>query len=829
MSSDRRRNLSSWGDTWLSPIGRSGLYEAGASLTQLTRIASTSSRLLRTLPMAVSTSRRGGGVLAAVVTAVAALAMLGGVAWGGNPGFTCGPASAQKGFAFCNAALPAEQRAADLVARLTTAEKVGQLGDQAPGVPRLGIPVYKWWSEALHGLAISGKGIHFGNGPARTATSFPQVIHTAAAFDDGLWFRIGQAIGKEGRAFYNLGQAEGLAMWSPNVNIFRDPRWGRGQETPGEDPATASKYGAAFVKGLQGSSLTNLQTSACCKHITAYDIEEWKGVSRYNFNAKVTPQDLADTYNPPFRSCVVDGKASCIMCAYTLINGVPACASSDLLTKTVRGEWKLDGYTASDCDAVAILHKSEHFTRTAEEAVAVALKAGLDINCGVYMQQNAASALQQGKMTEKDVDKALKNLFAIRMRLGHFDGDPRGNKLYGRLSAADVCTPVHKALALEAARRGVVLLKNDARLLPLRAPTVASAAVIGHNANDILALLGNYYGLPCETTTPFGGIQKYVKSAKFLPGCSSAACDVAATDQATALAKSSDYVFLVMGLSQKQEQEGLDRTSLLLPGKQQALITAVATASKRPVILILLTGGPVDITFAQTNPKIGAILWAGYPGQAGGQAIADVLFGEFNPSGKLPVTWYPEEFTKFTMTDMRMRPDPATGYPGRSYRFYKGKTVYKFGYGLSYSKFACRIVSGAGNSSSYGKAALAGLRAATTPEGDAVYRVDEIGDDRCERLRFPVMVEVQNHGPMDGKHTVLMFVRWSSTDGGRPVRQLIGFRNQHLKVGEKKKLKMEISPCEHLSRARVDGEKVIDRGSHFLMVEEDELEIRFQD
>uniref|UniRef100_A0A0E0F4W7 Fibronectin type III-like domain-containing protein n=1 Tax=Oryza meridionalis TaxID=40149 RepID=A0A0E0F4W7_9ORYZ len=721
------------------PLATLAYMKAGASLTQLTRIASTSSRLLRTMPMAVSISRRGGGGGGVLVVAAAALAMLGGVAWGGNPGFTCGPASAQKGFAFCNAALPAEQRAADLVARLTTAEKVGQLGDQAPGVPRLGIPVYKWWSEALHGLAISGKGIHFGNGPARSATSFPQVIHTAAAFDDGLWFRIGQAIGKEGRAFYNLGQAEGLAMWSPNVNIFRDPRWGRGQETPGEDPTTASKYGAAFVKGLQGSSLTNLQTSACCKHITAYDIEEWKGISRYNFNAKVTPQDLADTYNPPFRSCVVDGKASCIMCAYTLINGVPACASSDLLTKTVRGEWKLDGYTASDCDAVAILHKSEHFTRTAEEAVAVALKAGLDINCGVYMQQNAASALQQGKMTEKDVDKALKSLFAIRMRLGHFDGDPRGNKLYGRLGAADVCTPVHKALALEAARRGVVLLKNDARLLPLRAPTVASAAVIGHNANDILALLGNYYGLPCETTTPFGGIQKY------------------------------------------------------------------------------------------TNPKIGAILWAGYPGQAGGQAIADVLFGEHNPSGKLPVTWYPEEFTKFTMTDMRMRPDPATGYPGRSYRFYKGKTVYKFGYGLSYSKFACRIVSGAGNSSSYGKAALAGLRAATTPEGDAVYRVDEIGDDRCERLRFPVMVEVQNHGPMDGKHTVLMFVRWSSTDGGRPVRQLIGFRNQHLKVGEKKKLKMEISPCEHLSRARVDGEKVIDRGSHFLMVEEDELEIRFQD
>uniref|UniRef100_A0A0D9XRF7 Fibronectin type III-like domain-containing protein n=1 Tax=Leersia perrieri TaxID=77586 RepID=A0A0D9XRF7_9ORYZ len=761
------------------------------------------------------------------------LSSAGGVATGANtPPFSCGPtapAATQKA-AFCNAALGPEQRAADLVGRMTTAEKVAQLGDQAGGVPRLGVPPYKWWSEALHGLAISGKGLHFGGGGAvvRSATSFPQVLHTAAAFDDTLWFRIAQVIGKEARAFYNLGQAEGLTMWSPNVNIYRDPRWGRGQETPGEDPTTASKYAVAFVKGLQGNSSTNLQASACCKHITAYDIEEWKGVSRYNFNAKVTAQDLADTYNPPFKSCVVEGKASCIMCAYTLINGVPACANSDLLTKTVRGEWKLDGYTASDCDAVAIMHMSEHYTRTAEEAVAAALKAGLDINCGTYVQQHATSAIQKGKLTEKDIDKALKSLFAIRIRLGHFDGDPRtSNRLYGRLGAADVCTPASKALALEAAKRGVVLLKNDNRLLPLTRPTTTtSAAVIGHNAHDILALLGNYYGLPCETTTPLQGIQGYIKNVKFVPGCNSAACDVAATDQAVAAARSADYVFLVMGLSQKQEAEGLDRTSLLLPGKQQSLITAVAAASKRPVILVLLTGGPVDVTFAQMSNKIGAILWAGYPGQAGGKAIAQVIFGDHNPGGRLPVTWYPEEFTKIAMTDMRMRADPATGYPGRSYRFYKGKTLYKFGYGLSYSKFSRRIVSGAGDRSSYGKV-LAGVRA--TAEGDVMYyHVDEIREEGCEKLKFLVNVEVENHGRMDGKHSVLMFLRWPTTNGGRPERQLIGFRSQHVKVGEKVNVKMEISPCEHLSRAREDGKKVIDRGSHFLMVEEDEMEIRFE-
>ncbi|BAF28089.1 probable beta-D-xylosidase 7 [Oryza sativa Japonica Group] len=766
-----------------------------------------------------------------VVIVVVVMAMLGGVVAGGEPPFSCGGAAAGggQGYAFCDATLPAEQRAADLVARLTAAEKVAQLGDQAAGVPRLGVPAYKWWSEALHGLATSGRGLHFDapGSAARAATSFPQVLLTAAAFDDDLWFRIGQAIGTEARALYNIGQAEGLTMWSPNVNIFRDPRWGRGQETPGEDPTMASKYAVAFVKGMQGNSSAILQTSACCKHVTAYDLEDWNGVQRYNFNAKVTAQDLEDTYNPPFRSCVVDAKATCIMCAYTGINGVPACANADLLTKTVRGDWGLDGYIASDCDAVAIMRDAQRYTQTPEDAVAVALKAGLDMNCGTYMQQHATAAIQQGKLTEEDIDKALKNLFAIRMRLGHFDGDPRSNSVYGGLGAADICTPEHRSLALEAAMDGIVLLKNDAGILPLDRTAVASAAVIGPNANDGLALIGNYFGPPCESTTPLNGILGYIKNVRFLAGCNSAACDVAATDQAAAVASSSDYVFLFMGLSQKQESEGRDRTSLLLPGEQQSLITAVADAAKRPVILVLLTGGPVDVTFAQTNPKIGAILWAGYPGQAGGLAIARVLFGDHNPGGRLPVTWYPEEFTKVPMTDMRMRADPATGYPGRSYRFYQGKTVYKFGYGLSYSSYSRQLVSGGKPAESYTNL-LASLRTTTTSEGDESYHIEEIGTDGCEQLKFPAVVEVQNHGPMDGKHSVLMYLRWPNAKGGRPTTQLIGFRSQHLKVGEKANIRFDISPCEHFSRVRKDGKKVIDRGSHYLMVDKDELEIRFE-
>ncbi|CAD6253862.1 unnamed protein product [Miscanthus lutarioriparius] len=592
-----------------------------------------------------------------------------------------------------------------------------------------------------------------------------------------------EAIGREARALYNLGQAEGLTIWSPNVNIFRDPRWGRGQETPGEDPAVASKYGVAFVRGIQGSTPAGapapLQASACCKHATAYDLEDWNGVARYDFDARVTLQDLADTFNPPFQSCVVDGKASCVMCAYTGINGVPACASSDLLTKTFRGAWGLDGYVSSDCDAVAIMHDAQRYVPTPEDTVAVALKAGLDLNCGTYTQEHGMAAIQQGKMTEKDVDKALTNLFAVRMRLGHFDGDPRGNALYGRLGAADVCTADHKNLALEAAQDGIVLLKNDAGILPFDRSALGCLRLRrdgpGGRARELVGVCVPVYG-----AQPGSGEGR------------------AGQDEPAAPGKAAEP-------HHRRRQRGQ------APGDP-------CDAHGRP---------RGHLTFAQSNPKIGAILWAGYPGQAGGLAIARVLFGDHNPSGRLPVTWYPEEFTKVPMRDMRMRADPATGYPGRSYRFYRGNTIYKFGYGLSYSKFSHQLVTVGKNQLAPSTSLLAGL-SATTKDATSYYHVDDIGADGCEQLKFPAEVEVQNHGPMDGKHSVLMFLRWPNETDGRPVSQLIGFRSQHIKAGEKANVRFDVSPCEHFSRAREDGKKVIDRGSHFLMVGKEELQISFE-
>ncbi|KAM3354566.1 hypothetical protein ACQJBY_025330 [Aegilops geniculata] len=742
-----------------------------------------------------------------------------------DPPFSCGAAS---GAPYCDRKLPMERRAADLVSQLSLEEKISQLGDESPAVARLGVPAYKWWSEALHGVAWS-KGMHL-DGPLRAATSFPQVILTAASFNPHLWYRIGQAIGREARGVYNNGQAEGLTLWAPNINVFRDPRWGRGQETPGEDPAMAGKYAAVFVRGVQGYGMSGainssrLEASACCKHFAAYDLDNWEGVTRFAFDAKVTEQDLADTYNPPFKSCVEDGGASGIMCSYNRVNGVPTCADHNLLSKTARGDWSFNGYITSDCGAVAIIHDVQGYAKAPEDAVADVLKAGMDVNCGGYIQTHGVSAYQQGKITGEDIDRALRNLFAIRMRLGLFDGNPKYNR-YGNIGAGQVCSKEHQDLALQAAQDGIVLLRNHAGALPLSRSTLSSLAVIGPNGNNASLLLGNYFGPPCVSVTPFQALQGYVRDARFVQGCNAAACNVSDIGEAVHAATSADYVVLFMGLDQDQEKEGVDRLELGLPGMQESLVNKVADAAKKPVVLVLLCGGPVDVTFAKNNPKIGAIVWAGYPGQAGGIAIARVLFGEHNPGGRLPVTWYPKEFTAVPMTDMRMRADPSTGYPGRTYRFYKGKTVYNFGYGLSYSNYSHRFASRGTRPPSM--SGIEGLKATASAAGTVSYDVEEMGAEACDRLRFPAVVRAQNHGPMDGRHPVLLFLRWPNATDGRPASQLIGFQSVHLKAEEAAQVEFEVSPCKHLSRAAEDGRKVIDQGSHFLKVGDDEFELSF--
>ncbi|CAO2823235.1 unnamed protein product [Amaranthus hypochondriacus] len=728
-----------------------------------------------------------------------------------GPVFACDPTSnaSLSTLGFCDTSKGVDERVADLVGRLTLQEKIGYLISGSASVSRLGIPKYEWWSEALHGVSYVGPGTRFSN-LVPGATSFPQVITTAASFNTSLFQAIGKVVSNEARAMYNVGLA-GLTYWSPNVNIFRDPRWGRGQETPGEDPLLSSKYGSSYVRGLQQSDDADpnkLKVAACCKHYTAYDVDNWKGVDRYHFNAVVTQQDLDDTYQPPFKSCVVDGNVASVMCSYNKVNGKPTCADPDLLSGVIRGQWKLNGYIVTDCDSIDVLYNSQHYTSTPEAAAAQSILAGVDLNCGYFLSQHTQAAVDKGLVKETDIDKAISNNFATLMRLGFFDGNP-SKRLYGNLGPKDVCTPENQELALDAARQGIVLLKNSAGSLPFSAANIKSLAVIGPNANVTKTMIGNYEGTPCKYTTPLQGLSAYT-STTYQVGCSNVACATALVDEAKQMASTADATILIMGADQSIEAESRDRVDLYLPGQQPLLVSAVANVSKGPVVLVIMSGGGMDITFAHNNDKISSILWVGYPGQAGGAALADIIFGAYNPSGRLPMTWYPQAYAdKVPMTNMNMRPDPATGYPGRSYRFYTGETVYNFGDGLSYSDFTHHLVK-------------APTKVSIPLQEDHVCHsltcksVDAVGQ-HCQNLRFDVSIKVRNNGTMAGRHTVFLFSSPPSIHNS-PRKHLLGFEKIFLHEKTEDMVVFKVDTCKHLSVVDEEGNLKVALGVHQLHV-----------
>lgn len=730
-----------------------------------------------------------------------------------RPLFACDPANGlTRTLRFCRVNVPVHARVQDLIGRLTLQEKIRLLVNNAAAVPRLGIGGYEWWSEALHGVSDVGPGAKFG-GAFPGATSFPQVITTAASFNQSLWEDIGRVVSDEARAMYNGGVA-GLTYWSPNVNILRDPRWGRGQETPGEDPVVAGKYAASYVRGLQGNGAGNrLKVAACCKHYTAYDLDNWNGVDRFHFNAKVTKQDLEDTYNVPFKSCVYEGKVASVMCSYNQVNGKPTCADENLLKNTIRGQWRLNGYIVSDCDSVDVFFNQQHYTTTPEEAAAASIKAGLDLDCGPFLAIFTEGAVKKGLLTENDVNLALANTITVQMRLGMFDGNLGP---YANLGPRDVCTPAHQHLALEAAHQGMVLLKNSGRSLPLSPRRHRTVAVIGPNSDVTETMIGNYAGKACAYTTPLQGISRYAKTIH-QEGCAGVAC---AGNQgfgaAEAAARQADATVLVMGLDQSIEAETRDRTGLLLPGYQQNLVTRVAQASRGPVILVLMSGGPVDVSFAKNDPRVAAIIWAGYPGQAGGAAIADIIFGAANPGGKLPMTWYPQEYvTKLPMTIMAMR---ASGnYPGRTYRFYKGPVVFPFGFGLSYTTFTHSLAQNP----------LAQLSVSPYKLNTAIFNSSstsiKVSHTNCGTFpKMPLHVEVSNIGEFDGTHTVFVFAEppENGIKGLGVNKQLVAFEKVHVKAGSKRTVQVDIEACKHLGVVDEHGMRRIPMGEHKLHIGE---------
>ncbi|GKV31386.1 hypothetical protein SLEP1_g40078 [Rubroshorea leprosula] len=723
----------------------------------------------------------------------------------GRPPFACDPQNGvTRNLRFCEANLPVDVRVRDLIGRLTLQEKIRLLVNNAAAIPRLGIQGYEWWSEALHGVSNVGPGTKFG-GAFPGATSFPQVITTAASFNQSLWEQIGKVVSDEARAMYNEGTA-GLTYWSPNVNIFRDPRWGRGQETPGEDPVLAGKYAAAYVRGLQGASGNRLKVAACCKHYVAYDLDNWKGVDRYHFNARVSKQDLEDTYNVPFKACVVDGGVASVMCSYNQVNGKPTCADPDLLKGTIRGQWRLNGYIVSDCDSVGVLYESQHYTATPEEAAAATIKAGLDLNCGPFLAVHTEEAVRGGLLVQADVDVALANTITVQMRLGMFDGEPSAQQ-FGNLGPTDVCTSAHQQLALEAARQGIVLLKNSGRSLPLSTKRHRTVAVIGPNSDVTVTMIGNYAGVACGYTTPLQGISRYARTVH-QAGCLNVACN--GNQQfgaAEAASRQADATVLVMGLDQSIEAEFTDRVGVLLPGYQQELVTRVAKASRGPVVLVLMCGGPVDVSFAKNDPRIGAIIWAGYPGQAGGAAIADVVFGTHNPGGKLPMTWYPQDYVaKVPMTNMGMR--PSGGYPGRTYRFYKGPVVFPFGHGISYTTFTHSLAQAPTELT-----IPLGISFSTSGNSTFSSSAVRVKHTNCEVLALGLHVDVKNTGDVDGTQTLLVF---SSPPSGKWSlnKQLIGFEKIHVVARSQQRVKIDVDVCKHLSVVDKFGIRRIPMGAH---------------
>lgn len=565
-----------------------------------------------------------------------------------------------------------EKKAKELVSQMTAEEKCSQLKYDSPAIERLGIPAYNWWNEGLHGVARAG-----------TATMFPQAIGMAAAFDTEMMHRIGTAVSLEARAKYNYASAEGdrdiykgLTLWSPNVNIFRDPRWGRGHETYGEDPYLAAELGVNFVKGIQGDG-EHLRAAACAKHFAVHSGPE---ALRHEFNAEVNQKDLAETYLYAFEKLVKSGVAG-VMGAYNRVNGEPACANKKLMKK-LYGEWEFGGYFVSDCWAISDFHTHHMVTGTAAESAAMAVKAGCDINCGnTYIHLMAA--LEQGLIEEADIDRAVEKAMEIRLRLGMLEETE-----YDNIPFDVIDCPEHNALSLEAAEKSMVLLKNRA-FLPLDKHRIKSIAVIGPNADSRAALYGNYQGTASRYVTflegiedAFGGRVYYAEGCHlFKDRVEGLALPADRISEAVAAAKNADVSVLCLGLDASLEGEegdagnayaSGDKTDLRLPEPQRLLLKSVLDVGK-PVVVVLAAGSSLNIE----DDRPAALIQAWYPGSKGGKALAEILFGEVSPSGKLPVTFYESAEALPDFCDYSMAQ--------RTYKNVKGNVLYPFGFGLTYS------------------------------------------------------------------------------------------------------------------------------------------------
>jgi beta-glucosidase len=679
--------------------------------------------------------------------------------------------------AYLDTSLSFAERAKDLVGRLTLEEKVGLMNHPAYGVPRLNIPAYNYWSEALHGVARNGR-----------ATVFPQAIAMAATWDKQLIHKVATAISDEGRAKYHealrrngyTAQYQGLTFWSPNVNIFRDPRWGRGQETWGEDPFFTGEMAAEFVKGLQGDDPKYLKAAACAKH---YAVHSGPEKDRHTFNAVVTKRELYDTYLPAFKKLVIDAKVESVMGAYNRTLDEVCCASKLLLDDILRGEWGFDGHVVSDCMALSDFHLNHKVTEDAADSAALALKYGCDLGCD-HVFNEIPTAIERGDTTEALVDRALERTLGTRFKLGMFD--PAQEVPYASISTDVVACDEHRQLAYRTATEAVVLLKNKNNVLPIQ-PSAKKIFVTGPTATSMEVLLGNYYGFNNQMITLLEGITGRIPEGMGLEYHSGTPLkhprEIKAT-WAPGMAQSADFTIVCAGINsfiEGEEGESLlspqngDRESISLPQSQIDYIKELSIHGAR--IILVLTGGS-PIALGEVEDMVEAILFVWYPGMEGGRAVADVLFGDVSPSGKLPIT-FPKSLDQLpAFDDYCMQ--------GRTYRYMTAEPLYPFGFGLSYSHF---------------KYSELQLDQPTLAIGDALN----------------VSLTLTNSGASDSAEVAQFYLSDLHASTIVPLHHLIGFERVHLTAGESKKLKFTITP-EMMSFYNDDGKLTLEPGQFRLEV-----------
>ena len=683
---------------------------------------------------------------------------------------------------------PREARVRDLVSRLSLAEKVQEMRNGAAGIPRLGVPAYDYWSECLHGVARAG-----------TATVFPQAIGMAATWDTSLLHDVADTIATEARAKHNdyiakhngdAARYYGLTFWTPNINIFRDPRWGRGQETYGEDPFLTSRLGVAFIRGLQGDDPDHLKAMACAKHFAVHSGPE---PERHSFDVEPTERDFYETYLPHFEAAVREGHVGAVMGAYNSVYGLPACANPLLLNDLLRKQWGFDGHVVSDCGAIYDIYANHKTVGSSEEAAAIAVKAGDDLCCGTDYN-SLTRAVKSGLMSESDIDVAVSRLFDARLRLGMFD--PPDKDPYARITLAQNDTPEHEVLALKTARESIVLLKNNG-VLPLDRTKIKHIAVLGGNADSVAMLLGNYNGTPARPVTILDGIKavagsgiEVVSETNFIYPLALKSKDdpepVDEMEKTLEAAQNADVIIYAGGISPQLEGEemhvnfdgfsGGDRTRIELPVIQTDLLKALYATGK-PVVFVNCSGSSMAMPWEATN--LPAIVQAWYPGEQGGRAVADVLFGDVNPSGRLPITFYRSTsdlpaFEDYSMTN-------------RTYRYFTGSPLFAFGHGLSYTKF---------------------------DYVDATFASAKIGQGQPVKLSFTL----KNSGAADGDEVAQVYFRHVNSAVSQPRLALCGFARISIPKGKTARIAMDIPADRFRYWDTAKKQYVVEAGDYELMV-----------